>query len=211
MANHVYFSVSVEANKEAQEALENAWLTETYKRKHWADDSEIEVKELLCYSKMPFFDKVEKTYDEDGDLENSYDWYCNNIGAKWCSMEDWEGSFFSGYSAWRAPYELCSAVVEFLHKYDNEASLKMTYEDEFRNFIGVCEFFLDEDGDSEEEDNYIENDELVQVVEERFDCDIDGDFEWFEEYKNIHGVMEVPQEYLDEVVYNFFETGSLHD
>ena len=50
-------------------------------------------------------------------------------------------------------------------------------------------------------------DELTTIVEEELNCNVsDDDFEWWEEYKDT-GL--VPQECMDEMVYDFFDTGEL--
>jgi hypothetical protein len=98
------------------------------------------------------------------------------------------------------------------NKYEIELSAKMTYEDEFRNFIGVDYFetYEDEDGKyySAHDENYVDGNDLNRVVKEHFDCDLDDEnFDWWEERKNQYGEMQEPSEFADDVVYEFFETG----
>ena len=212
MANHVYFNISVEGLDEEQWAT--LFKSETVKRKNW-DDEEYEIEELLEVHEQPFMSAVERTYDDEGWIENSYSWYCDNIGAKWCNIEEWENhGYITGYSAWSTPYEMVNNLMEFAsNKYRTELSAKMTYEDEFRNFIGVDYFESYKDEDEKvyycsHTEEYVDGNDLNRVVEEHFDCDVtDEDFEWWDERKNQYGEMQSPSEFADDVVYEFFETG----
>ena len=51
-------------------------------------------------------------YDE----EDSYNWYCSNVGAKWCHIEEWEGDYMNLCSAWSDMYRV--------HRESNYASSK---------------------------------------------------------------------------------------
>ena len=124
-------------------------------------------------------------FDEDNYLKDSYDWYCTNIGAKWCHVEDAEDCWMRGHSAWRQPHELVLNLVQHLARtYDTQVSAEMTYEDEFRNFVGKSYYDSEkyEDGwDSFEGDwEEITGDDLVEMLKEEYpnlDTD-DEDFDW---------------------------------
>ena len=96
------------------------------------------------------------------------------------------------------------------NQFNIELSATMTYEDEFRNFIGVDHFeTYHEDGEyyCSHSENYIDGSELNEILEEELKCDVsDDNFDWWEEYKDT-GL--VPSECVDEMVYDFFETGEL--
>jgi len=102
------------------------------------------------------------------------------------------------------------SLIEFAsNKFNVELTAKMTYEDEFRNFIGVDTFesYKDDEYYVAHDENYLDGNELNALLEEELGCDVsDDDFEWFEEYKDT-GI--VPSEAVDEMVYNFFETEEL--
>lgn len=210
MANHVYFNISIEGLDEEQWAT--LFKSEIVKRKNW-DDEEYEIEELAEVHEQPFMSAVERTYDEDGWITDSYSWYCDNIGAKWCHIEEWEHGMITGYSAWSTPYQMVINLMEFAsNKYRTELSAKMTYEDEFRNFIGVDYFESFKDDDKayycSHSEEYVDGNDLNAVVEEHFDCDVsDEDFDWWDERKNQYGEMQAPSEFADDVVYEFFETG----
>src|SRR5210317_323685 len=73
MANHVYFNISVEGLDEEQ--WSSLFKSETVKRKNYMDE-EYEMEELLEVHEQPFMSAVERTYDDEGWIENSYSWYC---------------------------------------------------------------------------------------------------------------------------------------
>ena len=85
----------------------------------------------------------------------------------------------------------------------------MTYEDEFRNFIGKCEVWIngdDVDWDYEE----VDSDELHEVMADWSGWDTSSDeFTWWELTKAKNGKEYEPQEVMDEMVYGFFEDGKL--
>ena len=209
MANHVYFSINVEGLTEEQ--WECLFKSEEQERPHW-DESQppIKFKELVEVHEQPFMSNVPREYDKEGWLEDSYNWYCREIGAKWCNIDEWEHPMITGYSAWSTPYQMVISLLEFAsNKFNVELSAKMTYEDEFRNFIGVDTFesYKDDEYYVAHDEHYIDGGDLNTLLEENLECDIsDDDFEWFEEYKDT-GI--VPSEAVDEMVYHFFETEEL--
>jgi hypothetical protein len=76
----------------------------------------------------------------------------------------------------------------------------MTYEDEFRNFIGVA--WVDDEGLS----SYHEidgNDLTDQMLDEMGWEELPEDFDWYEPLEALDG--HVPSEYIDDAVYNWFE------
>ena len=209
MANHVYFSIEIDGLTEEQHDC--LFKSEEVERPHWKEgEAPIKFKELVDLHEQPFMSKVERTYDKDGWIEDSYNWYCNNIGAKWCHIEEWEHYSITGHSAWCHPVAMVENMLEWAsNQFNIELSAKMTYEDEFRNFIGVDYFetYKDDEYYCTHSENYIDGGELNAILEEELGCDVsDDDFEWWEEYKDT-GL--VPSECVDEMVYSFWETGEL--
>lgn len=210
MANHVYFNISIDGLNEEQHTT--MFKSEITHRPHWKEgEPPIEYNELVDLHEQPFFSKVDRTYDKEGWIENSWDWYCNNVGAKWCCIEEWEYGMITGHSAWSTPYLMVEHMLEWAsNQFNIELSATMTYEDEFRNFIGVDHFeTYHEDGEyyCSHSENYIDGSELNEILEEELKCDVsDDNFDWWEEYKDT-GL--VPSECVDEMVYDFFETGEL--
>jgi len=212
MANHVYFNLSLEGLTDEQWDL--MFKSQKSTRPHWKEgEPDIEYHELAEVHEQPFMSRVDREYDEEGWISDSYQWYCDNCGAKWVNIEEWENNgYITGYSAWSTPQQMVVNLLEYAsNRWKLELTAKMTYEDEFRNFIGIDEFeTYEEDGEwycSFDED-YIDGNELTKMVEEKFDCDCrDDDFQWGDYYKDTD---IVPQEWLDDVVYNYFETGELN-
>jgi hypothetical protein len=132
------------------------------------------------------------------------------MGAKWVSVDDWNEHYISGHSAWSPCIPFLTNLIR--HIYDQVGGMptaKMTYEDEFRNFIGKCEVWIagdDVDWDYEEVDGA----ELNETMEEWSGWDTSSeDFEWWELTKAKNGEEYEPQEIIDEMVYGFFEDGKV--
>ena len=212
MANHVYFNISIDGLSEEQH--ECLFKTEVVTRPHWDEgEPDIEFTQLVEIHEQPFMSKVHREYDDEGWIKNSWNWYIDNCSAKWVDIEDWGYGMITGHSAWSHPVYMVENMLEYASdRFDMELSARMTYEDEFRNFIGVDDFETAKDDDGEwfcmHSENYIDGGELNVILEENLKCDVsDDDFEWWDEYKDT-GL--VPSECVDEMVYNFFETGELH-
>ena len=206
MANHVYFTIQVEGLEDEQFQENVTYETRTGKN---YKDEEYTYRELLEIEEQPFMSNVFKEF-EDGHLKDSYNWYCENVGAKWCNIDECEDSYISGYSAWRQPHELVLNLVEFFaKKYNTEVTASMTYEDEFRNFMGKQYYGSDkcEEGWYSYEGDCIEidGDELVEEFKERFpDLDVEAeDFDWYDEVKT-GGDVIYPNEVLDEIADAFW-------
>lgn len=212
MANHVYFTITIDGMGENE--WEHLFKEEEITYKDYQDEEQTRM-DLVELHDQPFYEGVgEKVIGENGWLENGYDWYCDNVGAKWCNIEDWSSGYIYGYSAWSQPTYLAENIVKYLsEKYDREFSAKMTFEDEFRNFIGIEHFDsckLDDEWAVATDENIIDGNDINIQVEENYKCDVsDDDFDWWEEREDINGETTVPSEYADDLVYNFFETGQV--
>ena len=208
MANHVYFNIFVQGVSEEQ--FDAAIKSEEVERTYWNSDEKFTVNEIVELERQPFMQHLNPEFDEDNYLKDSYDWYCTNVGAKWCHLEDAEDGWMRGHSAWRQPHELVLNLVQHLARtYDTQVSAEMTYEDEFRNFVGKSYYDSEkyEDGwDSFEGDwEEITGDDLVEMLKEEYpnlDTD-DEDFDWWEtnEEYDIN-----PQEELDYTLEKWWES-----
>ena len=206
MANHVHFTIHIEGIEDEQ--FNKYVKTETRVGKTMLDE-EYNYQAISEIEEQPFMANVDKEFDKDGDLLKSYDWYCDNVGAKWCHIEEIGDGYIAGYSAWRQPHELVLNIMEFYaNKYNTEVNASMTYEDEFRNFMGKQYYgTVEDDGWTAWEGDYSETDgtELVDEFNERFpDIDTEAeDFDWYEEVK-IGGDIIYPNEVLDEIADDFW-------
>jgi len=181
MANHVYFGVGINGNEKCLKAFKDVMKTEkshfytdTEGKKHYHDT-------VIDIDKLGFMPVG--TYDEDDYLENSWEYYVNNVGAKWCNIDDIGEEYFSGYSAWSPPVKFVEYLSEHLVQFDSEVKIKLSYEDEFRNFIGTAHV---EDGLADVEE--LEGDEISEWLHTALDIEeLPDDFDWSEERDELDG------------------------
>jgi hypothetical protein len=144
MANNVSFRVSFEQiNKAATERLK-----ELYSR--FQDDD-------WNFGDM-FVDGEEgsPTYEE----TNSRSWYLDNVGSKWCYLEEYDDDSFFGRSAWAAPSDGFHWLAEQLGELDPDLLMNVSYEDEMPNFVGWAVF----DGPDFWDEGIAEEDEIREIV-----------------------------------------------
>ena len=183
MANHVYFNISfneVDKDKVFKTELTKQWVVEI--------ESPVEAYE------QPFMANVEKTLDKDGWLEDSYDWHIDNIGAKWVTLDHADETSLSGYSAWSPPIQMLGHFSKFIGQ-----ATKMTYEDEFRNFIGVA--WGDTDGDT----HWEEHDNVVELFLDKVGMEeLPEEYDWDEEVE-VEGTTYIASELMDDLIYEWLE------
>ena len=196
MANHVYFNIDLSLDAGQTALVEK--LAESCKTKNgemeWLS---YEVQELPIYP---------EPYNE----KDWYSWGCYNMGAKWIQVDDFNEHNISGHSAWSPPMPFLENLIGYLYKeVGGMPSAKMTYEDEFRNFIGTFEVWIEEDSVNSDY-NEIDGSELNEVMEEWSGWDTSSeDFSWWDLTKAKNGEEYEPQEVIDEMVYGFFEDGKV--
>ncbi len=218
MANHVYFNIHVNGLNEGCEALQRALPVETVERKGW-DDSIHTYNEIIDVDRLPIYANCGQEYDDEGYQTNWYDWGCENVGAKWISFEDFDlesNGYISGHSAWSHPYPFCMKLCEFLAEMTNKpVNITMTYEDEFRNFFGKDEFeavWSEEHNEwhIDHHEDYYDGEDLTHLLSKVFDMDFsEKEIDWYEERECGMDEKWAIQEYADEVVYQFFDSGEL--
>ena len=196
MANNVHFSINFDLD-DGQIAL----LEDTMKKVE-TENGEMKWKSWTA-EELPIYPKP---YDE----KDWYGWGCESMGAKWVSIEDYQYDNISGYSAWSPPNPMVENLVQYIFdKVGGDVRATITYEDEFRNYIGKAEFWI-EDGQSMYDVDEVESDGLIDTLEEWSGWKTqEPDFEWWELTKAKNGEEYEPQEVMDEMVYGFFEDGRL--
>lgn len=208
MANHVYFDCHIDqANDSSADEIGKIFdAAESFRIWKGYDGKEHKMKEWDA-GKLSIYPVP---YDEN----DWYEWGCQHMGAKWVSIDDVDiPHFFSGHSAWSPIIPLVENLMQTVFERTGFEDLVMTlsYEDEFRNFIGVAEFEI-VDGSVQSHINEVESDELNSTMCEAFGKDQnwidDEDFEWDNEYEIVEsnckqGDKWTPSEYIDELVYNF--------
>ena len=81
----------------------------------------------------------------------------------------------------------------------------MTYEDEFRNFIGVMTCYVD-DGMVCDDIEEADGEDLNYALEQWSGWDTsDPEFSWWDLKEAKNGTEYEPQEVIDDMVYGFFE------
>ena len=196
MANHVYFNIDLSLDAGQSALVEK--LAESCKTKNgemeWLS---YEVQELPIYP---------DPYNE----KDWYSWGCYNMGAKWIQVDDFNEHNISGHSAWSPCIPFLENLIGYIYdQVGGMPSAKMTYEDEFRNFIGVCEVWIEE-GSVNSDFNEVDGAELNETMEDWSGWDTSSDeFSWWDLTKAKNGEEYEPQEIIDEMVYGFFEDGKV--
>jgi len=196
MANHVYFNINLDLD-DGQIAL----LQDTMKI------SETENGEMKWKSWEPHLLPIYPVkYNED----DWYGWGCEQMGAKWVTIEDYNADNMSGHSAWSPPNPMLENLVQYIFdKVGGDVRATMTYEDEFRNYIGKSEFWI-EDNQCQFDIDEVDGSELTEAMCEWSGWDTESeDFSWWDLSEAKNGEKYEPQEVLDEMVYGFFEDGKV--
>ena len=134
MANHVYNYITVNGTNAVVNQFAEIGKNFTTQREstNWEGEP-ITFTEFKPIEELKFMPE----YDED----EWYDWYCENVGAKWCHIEEWEDDYMNLCSAWSACTEFAGRLTTFLAETDPNVQVRHQYEDEFRNFVGIQIFW----------------------------------------------------------------------
>jgi hypothetical protein len=123
MANHVHYNVTFYQINDAAKAK----LKELFSRVRTDNN-------YLWFADV--FVEGDLTYEE----TEQYSWTTENIGPKWCYIEDYDVDdsqpYFNGESAWSPPTEGVIKLLEILEELDPKMIATLTYEDEMPNFVG---------------------------------------------------------------------------
>ena len=194
MANHVQNYITVIGNDAVMQkfADEVANKKEEKTIMNW-EDKPMTIKEHVSIDQLSFMPK----YNED----DSWEWYRENIGAKWAHIDDGEDDYINIVSAWSPVSEFCTKLVEYLAQTDPKVVIRHQYEDEFRNFVGIQIFWSDDE--ISECDHYeMQDSEIDDHMSERF-------IEWGEDDFDLYDYSEkydcVPIEELDGFVWDWME------
>ena len=145
MANHVSAYLSVVSISEEGQKVWDKFVTGKL--------DELRKKEESDYAEVHLMNFI---WDNDDDYDRNE--MCERIGAKWAYATDWDECGVATYSAWSPVGPWAEMIAEEIGKVDPTVQLKLTYEDEFPNFIGVATY----NKDGNEDDEYIEWDEFLQ-------------------------------------------------
>jgi len=134
-----------------------------------------------------FVDGTNVTYEQ----SEKYEWTLENIGPKWCYIEDFEDSCFRGIgesgctirtvSAWGAPITGVENLLTAIAAICPDVVTEVTYEDEMPNFIGA-NFYIGDELDESSEWDY---DEILEEIKKHHDIEEDEDGDLTEESQDI--------------------------
>ena len=189
MANHVYNYIEIIGNEKCQNEFENRINEILLTKEHnWMEYKPIE--QLKFMPKHP--------RDQEGWLINAYDYYIDNIGAKWAHIEDAGADYLSIVSAWSPVSSFIGHLVQYLYQFDPNIVVKHNYTDEFHQFVGVQR--ATSDGEALYDYEEIEWGYIVEHFKEKGIDIEDSDFDWHDYNKKLEAH---PNEYLDEYVWQW--------
>ena len=121
MANNVNFVISFDKiNNKAKELLNSLYDRIRTDGEHsWFFDIFVDGK-ILTY-----------------EAASQYSWSNQNIGPKWCYLEEWDEERIVGTSAWSAPDIGLKKLLGILEKEDPNIVTSISYEDEVPDFVGA--------------------------------------------------------------------------
>ena len=134
MANHVYTTINITGNKEEMDKLE---------------EIKIKVEEHNNENHTALMNGF---YDN---MENTYAWYGDNVGAKWCYHDEFwvdiegEVAELTTTSAWYPPLEFVQHIYNICSPLDGECEIDGDYENEATTPIGG--FVINKNGFNHEE------------------------------------------------------------
>jgi hypothetical protein len=146
MANHVHTVVTFHRiNDDGKKVLEELYSRVRKDQDYeWLSDIFVDGKE------------GSPTYEETG----KYTFTLENIGPKWCYIEEFDGEQIIMTSAWSWPSIGMEWVFEKVAEVDPDFIAYVTYEDEMPNFVGACVY--DKNGLVDEYED--EFDDIQQIV-----------------------------------------------
>lgn len=129
-----------------------------------------------------------------------YEWTIENIGPKWCYVEDYdESDYISLTSAWSYPEEGLDWLAKEIGKVDPDLVMTVTYEDEMPNFFGASIF----GAEGHEDSLYWDYEELIEELHQEHpemkdhwdEDEQEGDDEYWDmfnefAYEKIHELQE---------------------
>ena len=134
MANHVYSTIEIKFKTEEDTSKFLEWIGFESNSENWPENSTY-MSQMEACSKC-FFDSLY------AGTEDTRDWWLENVGAKWCYIDDIESDDDTVYlnivSAWEFPEGLFFKLTDFLRDQYAGAKVEGTFDDEGYCFIGAC-------------------------------------------------------------------------
>jgi len=134
MANHVYSLLEVKFKTVDDTSRFLEWIELETDSEKYPENSTYLSRMEACSNCL-----FESLYDG---TEDTRDWWLENVGAKWCYLDDVDSSddtvYLSLVSAWDFPEGLFFKLSDFLREQYAGAKMEGTFEDEGYCFIGAC-------------------------------------------------------------------------
>jgi len=178
------------------------------------------------------FRPVYELFDEWPESENemdTYSWFHENIGPKWCHVFDADDTRLMFESAWGYPDALFLRIHQEAHKIDPNVIMSAHYDDEMPNFFGSCvyadgelydeeywdedtyhvhdlKFWWDEEEDGEEPDDFDSSEayeKMWEIIQDDIDSNEEEDGEEpddFDSSEAYEKMWEIIQEDIDSMV-----------
>jgi len=194
MANHVSNYITVIGNEAVIDKFADEVANKTVEReiKNWEGEP-MTIQEHVGVDELSFMPK----YNED----DSYNWYCKNVGAKWAHIEDGADDYVNIVSAWSPVSDFCNHLVEYLASIDPKVLIRHQYEDEFRNFVGI-QIFWDDNGVAGSDYEELQDSDMGEDMLEMFPDWEDDNFDHWDYHEKYDCV---PGEAFDDYVWSWME------
>ena len=141
MANNVYSIVNLHSGNEEV----HTWFKELVENLRYPEDERPQEYE--------HYKPLHTTFWPDEEDTDTRGWYIDNIGVKWCHIQDAYETEINTCSAWGIPHDFYEKLSEEASKIDPNAVFTVTYEDEMPNFFGSSVYYQGEQFDSCEWDS----------------------------------------------------------
>jgi len=188
MANHVDNVITFSCESQDVQAEWDKLFTnysERVTRPSYHGDGTIEITEWKQLELHPFMPE----YDDVG----WYSWGTENMGAKWANLEEADEDYAMVTSAWSPIETYVEKLYEWLYNIDETVVIRHSYEDEFRNFVGVGQW-----KDNEYESKDLDDGDFKAILTNRYGK-MPEDFDWDWNDKN----QDCPSEWYDNFVSEF--------
>ena len=179
MANHVNTYITIEEGNEAAEAA----LANIFNRIKTVEEANKGDQRWYQVNAFELWEDTQKLYDEE-----KYGELMDEIGSKWCHVDDCDTDFLNFCSAWSFPEGLVERIAKEVMAADPEAIISAYYDDEMPNFIGIAVYADGECHDIEEidSDEYSSHGLKFWWDEDEEGCEEPDDFEpTYDEAHNI--------------------------
>lgn len=155
-----------------------------------------------------WFGDLLRNDDLNEEIVRDYNWMLENVGPKWCHIDNIDDEIICGYSAWCEPEQGLSNILRILSQYDPEMVTYMKYEDEMPNFWGVTVFKGEAIIDARQDDSDEIHEMMMESIEGLNELYNDEDEEFSEEGFDLWSdtIWEKIDQTQDEVINEILET-----